>query len=319
MDAHRLLEPTAWIGLAPLLAAGLLLYIAALTAVTFRMLRRPPRKTYGWAVARGVPGDPSEMPEPRRFERWTFSRAGLEFGVWDIEGDRSDGPVVVATHGWGGSRVEMLSRLPALAPEASRIILWDLPGCGETGGVCTLGGREPADLLALLGVVGEPAVLLGHSFGAEVSLRAAREAGGTEPIPGGAVRGLILEAPYRRGITPARNILRAAGFPHLVNLPAAMALTGLLNRRGPRSYREDLAPITPDGVPVLVLHGSADRICPPEESRAFPGEFVLVESAGHNDVFEHEGVADRVGAFLRRVTDDTDGRGAHETGDQRRP
>lgn len=293
MDSSTLLDPRAWIGLAPLLAAGLALYIAALTAVTLRRLRHPPRKTYGWAVARGVPGDPSELPEPRRFERWSFSRAGLDFGVWDIAGGDPDGPVVVATHGWGGSRIEMLSRLPALAPAASRVILWDLPGCGETSGVCTLGGREPADLLALLGVVGEPAVLLGHSFGAEVALRAAAEANGSTHI-----RGLILEAPYRRGVTPARNLLRAAGFPSVVNLPIALAVAGLLARRGPAARWQDLTAIVPGGVPLLILHGSADRICPPEEGRAFPGAFVLVEGAGHNDVFDHGNAAAHVRDFL---------------------
>ena len=295
MDAHRMLDPTAWLGFAPLLAAGLLLYIAALTAVTLRMLRHPPRKTYGWAVARGVAGDPSELATPRRFERWTFSRAGLEFEVWDIAGDRPGGPVVVVTHGWGGSRVEMLSRVPAIVPASSRIILWDMPGCGETGGACTLGGREPADLLALLGVVDQPAVLLGHSFGAEVSLRAAVSA---ERL----VRGLILEGPYRRGITPAKNILRAAGFPHRVNLPLAMAIIAMSNRERPRWKGGDLASIPIGDTPVLTLHGSADRVCPPEEARSFPGEFVLVEGAGHNDVFGHEQAAEHARAFLDRLS-----------------
>ena len=289
-----MLDPAAWLGFVPLLAAGLLLYFAALTAATLRMLRHPPRKTYGWAVARGVAGDPSELPVPRRFERWTFSRAGLDFEVWDIAGDRPGGPVVVASHGWGGSKVEMLSRIPAIAPASSRIILWDMPGCGETGGACTLGGREPADLLALLGVVDQPAVLLGHSFGAEISLRAAASADRL-------VRGLILEGPYRRGITPAKNILRAAGFPHRVNLPPALAIIAMSNRESPRSKWADLAPV--EGKPVLILHGSADRVCPPDEARAFPGEFVLVEGAGHNDVFEHEDAAEHVRAFLDRLTD----------------
>ncbi|MBZ0173306.1 MAG: alpha/beta hydrolase, partial [Phycisphaerales bacterium] len=227
MNTQTLLDPATWLGLGVLLAAGLMVYLFTLTFVTYRRLTHPPRRTYAWAVARGVPGDPSELAEPREHGVWTFARAGLAFDVWDITGDDPEGPIVVATHGWGGSRPEMLARVPALAAAASRVVLWDMPGCGETPGASTLGGREPLDLLALIGVIDKPVVLFGHSLGAEVSLRAAHAS------PDG-VRGLILEAPHRRGVTPARSLLRGAQFPALVNLPIAMGLVGLLSGRGVR-------------------------------------------------------------------------------------
>ncbi|USN99465.1 MAG: alpha/beta fold hydrolase [Phycisphaeraceae bacterium] len=295
MTPRHLLDQAAWLGLAGLLTVGLVVYLAALTVVTHRRLRRPRRRTYAWAVACGLPGEPSELARPRAYSAWTFSRAGLEFGVWDIEGDDDAGPIVVATHGWGGSRIEMLGRAAALAPAASRVVLWDMPGHGETGGVCSLGGREVDDLLALVGVVGRPVVLLGHSLGAEVCLRAAHASPEL-------VQGLILEAPYRRGITPARRMLRVAEFPVLVNLPAAMAMIGLVSGRGIRARWQDLAALAPR-VPTLVLHGSADETCPIEDAEAIAsasgGELVRLEGAGHQNLFECDVVADQVRGFLR--------------------
>lgn len=298
MNPQTLLDPATWLGLGTLLAAGLGVYLLALTLVTHRRLTHPPRRTYGWAVARGVPGDPSEMAEPRHYESWTFGRAGLEFGVWDIKGDDPGGPVIVATHGWAGSRVEMLARVPHLAAGACRVVLWDMPGCGETGGASTLGGREPLDLLSLVGIIDKPVVLFGHSFGAEVCLRAAQGS----PVR---VLGLILEAPYRRGVTPARNMLRIADFPSLINLPAAMGLVGLLSGQGVRARWQDLASLVPSSVPLLVLHGSADDVSPIEDgealARAGGGEFVRIKNAGHKDVFDDEQATERVLAFLRAM------------------
>ena len=299
MNFHAFLEPGAWMGLFVLLAAGLAVYLAALSIFTVRRLRHPPRRTYGWGVSHGLPCDPSEISgASRRFESWTFSRGRLEMPVWDIAGDDPAGPVVVVTHGWGGSRLEMLSRVPALAAAASRVVLWDMRGCGEAGGVCTLGGREADDLNALLSVVDAPVVLFGFSLGAEVCLRAAHASSHD------LVRGLILEAPYRKGITPARNLLRAANFPSLVNLPVAMVVIGLLNRQSPASRWHDLVPLVPNDLPLLVLHGSADEACPIADGEAIAkaggdgGKFVRVEGAGHKDVFGGEVAAERVRDFL---------------------
>jgi pimeloyl-ACP methyl ester carboxylesterase len=276
-------------GLAILLAAGLAVYLLALTLSSLHRLRRPPRRTYAWAVARGVPGDPSEMDGGgRAYETWSFDRAGLEFEVWDVPGDDPGGPVVLATHGWGGSRVDMLPRLAGLLPHASRVVLWDMPGHGESRGVCRLGAREALDLAALIDLLGggsasdRPLVLYGFSLGAEVSLlaRAARP---------DRVSALVLEAPFRRGITAAWNVHRVVGSPAAVNVPAALALLGLLEGKGPGWRWRDLARLAEPGTPTLVLHGDRDPISPSEDgvaiAEAAGGVYAEIAGAGHTDMW----------------------------------
>src|SRR5438105_2541012 len=101
------------------------------------MLTHPARRTYASAVARGKPGDPSELGAALEFSAWGLKTGGLELPVWDIRGEREDGPVVVLTHGWGDSRIGALARLGAVAATASRVVAWDMRGHGEAPGICT--------------------------------------------------------------------------------------------------------------------------------------------------------------------------------------
>src|SRR5438045_2944805 len=96
------------IGLLVLLGVGLLIAIIAMTLYTIRVLTHPPPRTYASALARNRPGDPGELdPGPngkRKWTSWTLRWRGLDLPVWDIEGDKPDGPVFILSHGWGDSR-----------------------------------------------------------------------------------------------------------------------------------------------------------------------------------------------------------------------
>lgn len=285
-------------GLIVLLAAGLAVFWAFLTGYTARLLTRPPRRTYAWAVSRALPGDPGEASPPRRFRSWTFASRGLSLAAWDIEGERPDAPVVIFTHGWGESRLSVLPRLAALAPACSRIIAWDLPGHGESPGSCTLGGPEEADLRALVERARDdkPLVLAGFSLGAGVSIAAAAAA---RPAA------VIAEAPYRMPVTPARNVLRLRGLPWRLNLPPALAWIGVRAGFGPawRARVFDRAALARDlRCPLLVIVGALDQICPPEEARAIAGEggrFQFVPGAGHLDLWTRPDAADAAGRAVR--------------------
>jgi pimeloyl-ACP methyl ester carboxylesterase len=301
-------------GLLIILALGLLLaWLGAVLAV-HRVLTRPPRRTYASAVARSRPGDPGEMAPPRRFESWTLDTRGLALPVWDIAGDNPAGPIVVASHGWGDSRIGVLQRLPLLAPSARRIIAWDMPGHGDAPGRSSLGTHEVADLTALVerAAASEPeadrrVVLYGWSLGAEVSIAAAAAVSG-EHGARAAIRGVIAEAPYRVPVTPAASMIRVMRWPALGALRTALWLASLgapgLRRPGAFDRAAHAAKLS---CPLLVLHGEADEICPVRDGRAIgaAGTVVAFPGAGHNDLWQSEnrlaeGEA-AIGAFVSRL------------------
>jgi len=271
-----------------LLAVGLAwVWIAAIAAVAW-MLSHPPRRTYAWAVARGLPGDPRELSAPLAFESWTFEFRGLMLPVWEIAGGDPSGPCIIITPGWGDSRVGALVRVPALAPHASRLILWDPPGLGDAPGTCRLGTREARALAALVthardGDPRTPVVLYGWSLGAGVSIEVAAGLDG--------IAGVIAESPYRLASTPARNVLIARGMPWRMVLPPAMALLWTLwtgRPRDPRFDRARHAARVP--CPILVLHGELDAVAPIADGReiaaAAPNaRLECIAGAGHNNLW----------------------------------
>jgi len=301
-------------GLFLLLAIGFAVYAAFLVVSTLLTLQYPPRRTYAWAVSRKLPGDPGEMTPPLDFQRFEFSSRGRKLIAWDIKGLRSDGPLVVLTHGWSDSKVGAISRVHALAPLASRLIAWDLPGHGESDGACELGFREAEDLLQLLDSVeshrDSPIVLMGWSLGAGVSLVAAAKF---------RLAGVILEAPYRFAQTPAMNVMRARGSPWRLNLPAALWLVrkraGIKHHDWRAFDRAERAKAVQ--CPILVMHGSDDMICPGADASVIAAaapQAKLVEIAGarHNDMWTKEACreqATRAAAAFVRSLDQTAGAG----------
>ncbi|MBM4109379.1 MAG: alpha/beta hydrolase [Phycisphaerae bacterium] len=282
-------------GILLLLALGFLLFESVLVLWTLRTLTRPPRRTYAWALAKGRPGDPSELSPPRPFRAFTFTSRALELPAWEITGDDPQGPTIVFTHGWAESRHSVLPRLAALAPLASRVIAWDLPGMGDAPGTCSIGARETEDLLALLRTLGTPAVLMGFSLGAGISIAAAAR----DPA---LVRAVIAEAPYRRAGTPARAVLRARAMPYTLNLSIALGLLGLRHRMGwswPDFDRQPLARAL--RVPLLVIVGQLDPISPPADARdiAGPSTLVTIPSASHLDLWDTPDRADQLSRALR--------------------
>ncbi|TVQ32287.1 MAG: alpha/beta hydrolase [Phycisphaeraceae bacterium] len=307
-------------GFITIMLTGLLIAVAAATGFTVRRLRRPPKRTYGAAVARGLPGDPGELPTPRTFETWmlrvdsprTRSLRGLEMPVWDIPGDDPNGPTIMLTPGWGDSRIGALARIPHLAPMSARLLAWDPPGHGEAPGECALGTSAEVEALAALAQRAiEPGkdagrlALYGWSLGAGVSIATAAAWEGPGPAPA-----VIAEAPYRVPMTPARRVMRAAGYPYRINVPLTFAYLGIRLGVGPkwRGFdRAELAALMRS--PLLVLHGARDTVSPVEDGRAIAaaakdGAICEITDAGHNDLWTDPQYAERcieaVDAFLER-------------------
>lgn len=278
-------------GFLMLMAIGFALYAAFLVGSTLLTLQHPPRRTYAWAVSRNAAGEPGELSPPLGFRQFEFTSRGHRLVAWDIDGLNPTGPLVVLTHGWSDSRVGALSRVSALAPVCSRLIAWDLPGHGESPGVCELGLREAEDLLQLIRTIdrveGVPVILMGWSLGAGVSIVAAKDA---------KVMGVIAEASYRFGDTPARNVMRARGSPWRLNLPVALWIVRRRAGVDETAWRafDRAAHAAMLGCPLLVLHGSADVVSPPDEARAIASRathatFHEIPGAHHNDLWTNPG------------------------------
>ncbi len=323
------------LGLVLFLLLGLLLAELLAVWMTVRRLRRPPRRSAAWAVSRNQPTDPSEMVPARRFENYTLrldpSRPREESPVWDIAGDAAapDSPVLILTPGWGDSRVTMLGRVAALAPFAARVVVWDPPGHGESpaGSVCALGTREPAMIRALIehaaATHARPIILYGFSLGAGASIVAAAEFNSglsSHPAPQAPspITAVIAEAPYRQPWTPARNVLRLAGLPERSVVPVVFAVLGIRFGAGPRwrgahggaSFDRAIHAARLD-VPLMVIHGGSDEICPTSDGEAIAaaaprGLFARIEGATHNEMWRDTATAKRaretIERFLQQVT-----------------
>jgi pimeloyl-ACP methyl ester carboxylesterase len=295
-------------GLLTILALGLLIAQTAAIGYTLRMLTRPPRRTYAGAVARGLPGDPSELSPALPFTQWSFNSRRRELPVWDITGLNPEGPTLILSHGWGESRTTSLPRLAALAPLCSRLIAWDMPGHGMSPGSCSLGIHEPQDLLALISALNthptaakidiqsatqyniisqkhastpRPIILYGFSLGAGISIAAAAQRCRSAPntsaaapatAPSNPIAAVIAEAPYRLPRTPANNVLKLTGFPRVPNLDIALALHGLDQRAGltfATSRSFDRAAHAKSlTIPLLILQGTADAVTPPQDAQS---------------------------------------------------
>lgn len=327
-----------------LLALGFLIYWAFLVWVTLRALLNPPRRSLAWCLSHNQPESPAALTPPREFNEGTFPdprNRPHELPFWRIPGDAPDGPVVVFSHGWGQSRQAVLQRLDALLPVCREILAWDLPGHGEAPpGRGHLGTSESDTLNDLILIAqGEdldalereaermesdledeadwdeffdraprdgapPVVLYGFSLGAGVSLQAAAN------LPK-RIAGVIAEAPYRMPSTPARSVMHAKGFPHVLNLRPALTLVGALSPHGPRWRGFDRAEVAAEiACPLLVLHGSRDTMCPSGDGRAIAaaaprGTFTGIESAGHRDIWQNDdtrrAATDAIATFINAL------------------
>lgn len=83
------------------------------------------------------------------------------------------GPIAIAAHGWGGRAAQMAPIAHRLADEGFRVVIPSLPG--HAGGPPTDIKQVAAALRALIDDVGQPEVVVAHSFAAMVLRLAFRD------------------------------------------------------------------------------------------------------------------------------------------------
>ncbi len=193
------------IGLAVLLVIAAVATVLILSGVIAYDAVHPPRRTAGYAIAHGLPADPGD--KELDYEEWTLDLPrNVKLPVWEITA-RGAGPTAVFVHGWGESRIMMLTRIDPWLDHADRVVLYDRRGHGDaTGGTARLGTDEHNDLMNLLERLGtRPVVLVGYGSGATVAIATAAD------VPGGlrvAAYGVTTDAQ-----TAFRDRLQTRGLP----------------------------------------------------------------------------------------------------------
>lgn len=230
-----------------------------------------------------------------RFE----SADGTPLHAWFIPGEGGDlpGPAVLHLHGNAGNILSHAFFSEHLPPAGFPVLLLDYRGFGESGGSANrregllMDARAAFDALALQPEV-DPAriAVFGQSLGGAVAVALAAE----EPR----VAALLLESPFDCWRRIAANALGGDPAPLAARAAAAFLV------------RDSLAPIAAIprvACPILLQHGTADKIVPVSHGRNLAAaaaagiEFIELPDGHHNILREtHSGVRAREIEFLRR-------------------
>ena len=181
-------------------------------------------------------------------------------------GGPADGPLVVCVHGLGGSHANWAAIAPRLT-QTCRVLAVDLPGHGRTPAHARSTAVTTSQRLLhrfVIEVAGSPAVLVGNSMGAMVSILQAHAHPDT-------VAGLVLIDPALPQLRLARpNPLVALGFVAHAVPPIGAAL--LASRRSTAEHAIEhllrLCCVNPSRVPSNVVDISVQLT---RERRAYPG------------------------------------------------
>ncbi len=244
-----------------------------------------------------------------------------------------DGPLVVCVPGMGDLRSTFRFLAPALIKAGYRVAIIDLRGHGDSDTSFTTYDNEAnaADVAALIHHLGGPAVIVGNSMGAAISVLVAAH----RPE---LVAGLVLVGPFVRNgkISPVlAKIMSVATSPALVALTWRSYLPMLYKGTKPADQADHLARIRAGmtehrraisktmstnhttaeaSLPlvhtnVLVVMGELDPDFPSPAAEAewiteqIGGEVVMVPDAGHYPQAQRpDVVAPAIEAFLAKAT-----------------
>lgn len=232
------------------------------------------------------------MQDGTRLVGWYLPRGGAAAA--------RSGPALLWFYGNGETIGAIWPVLRDFKPPGTSLLVVDYPGYGASGGHASEAALYAAADLAYEALRSHPAVDGGRIF---VYGRSLGSALATHVAARRAVAGLVLESPF----TSAREMTRR----HYAFLPPALLRLRLDNLSAMHRVR----------CPVLVFHGSADRLVPPEmggrlvATAAGSAELVLIEGADHNDTYDRGGRAyrDRLWHFIDRLSQGADGPVNRET------
>jgi uncharacterized protein len=249
-------------------------------------------------------GPPPELPH----REVVFRNDDVELKGWYFPAsggtEERKRPLLVYLHGSADNRRSGAGLAQRFGPRGYDVLTYDGRAHGESGGAaCTYGVYEKHDLVAALDAVGAREVILfGSSLGGAVALQAA-------PLDS-RVRGVIAQSSFstlRRVVHDRSRLLRLVMRPGGVDAAIAAAEQEGRFRAGDAS---PLAAASHIRVPVLLIHGTADRETGDHHSREIyraltqrmdSHRLLLVKGAGHNDVLGREEVWREIEAWLSLI------------------
>tara|TARA_R110000772_G_scaffold231592_4_gene342673 strand:- start:37940 stop:38791 length:852 start_codon:yes stop_codon:yes gene_type:complete len=238
----------------------------------------------------GMAGAPADAGLPDAGEVRVSTADGVELRSWYLAPPPGR-PVILYFHGNAGTIADRAFKARLFARRGFGVMLAEYRGYGGNPGDPTEAGlyadaRANLAWLADQGHGSGDIVIYGESLGTGVAVQAALELAEA----GTPVRALVLEAPFTA-------MADAAGV-HYPWLP-----TGLLTR----DRYDSSAKIGAVRCPVLILHGSADRVVPQDQGMrlfalaAEPKTAAWLPGAGHGDVYDF-GAGEAVLDFLAAPT-----------------
>jgi pimeloyl-ACP methyl ester carboxylesterase len=194
---------------------------------------------------------------------------------WVDHGGPDDGPLLVGVHGLGGSHVNWIALAPLLT-QTCRMVSLDLAGFGHTRGdgrPTSVRGNEVLLHRFLLEVAGTPAILVGNSMGALISVLEA--AAHPQDVAGLVLLGPALPPDLRTRPDPMTAAIFAAYFTPVIGRL-------FMSRRRERMTPEEVALSTlrlccadPGRVPREVLEAHVQLVRAREYYPEMEAEFVL--------------------------------------------
>lgn len=260
------------------LALGLALAYLALLVLVWRFQER-----IAFPAPRGAVPHPNDVGLPHGERVEVIAASGTRLVGWFLpagETGSSPGsfPALLWFYGNGENIASIWPVLRDFQPPGAALLVLDYPGYGASDGRATEAGvYETAEaayghLRARAGVDTARIFVYGRSLGTAVaSYVAARHP----------VAGLILESPFTNAAEMSRQ--------HYRLFPRAVLRLGL----------DNVARVALVRCPVLIFHGTSDRLVPIEMGRlvaaaaAGPVELVPIQGAGHNETYDLGGRAYR--------------------------
>jgi pimeloyl-ACP methyl ester carboxylesterase len=221
----------------------------------------------------------TQRPAPEGCRNTTLQGDGVTLKAWSCLATPSARGTIVYLHGIADNRGSAEGTIHRFLPLGFNVIAYDSRANGDSGGTaCTYGFFESDDLRRVLDTVAPgPIVLVGTSLGAAVALQAAAK----DPR----VSAVVAAETFSDLRTVASE--RAPWFFTKGRVNRAFELA-----EAQAHFNVDaVSPVNAAArirIPVLLIHGAADRETPPAHServyRALQGpkRLVIVPGAGHN-------------------------------------